>query len=69
VRDLKAVFFVRDFYDDNSLEERKHFMPGNSLPGRKNEVTFNDGEVLVGTTTGYDYERPGFFIFPRGWKM
>jgi hypothetical protein len=28
------------------------------------EVTFKDGEVLVGTTLGYDPSRPGFFIFP-----
>jgi hypothetical protein len=64
VRDLKAVFFVRDFHGDNSLEERKHFVAGKVLSGRKIEVTFNDGEVLVGTTTGYDAERSGFFLFP-----
>jgi hypothetical protein len=64
VRDLKAVFFVRDFYGDNSLEERKHFVAGKGLPGRKVEVTFNDGEVMVGATTGYEPERPGFFLFP-----
>jgi hypothetical protein len=68
VRDLKAVFFVRDFYGDNSLEERKHFVPGTALPGRKVEVTFNDGEVLVGATTGYAPERPGFFLFPADAK-
>jgi hypothetical protein len=62
--ELKAVFFVRDFYGDNSLEERKHFVPGKALPGRKVEVTFHDGEVLVGTTTGYEAGRPGFFVFP-----
>ncbi len=28
------------------------------------EVTCVDGEVIVGTTTGYDPKRPGFFLFP-----
>lgn len=28
------------------------------------EVTFTDGEVLVGTTTGYDAQRPGLFLSP-----
>jgi hypothetical protein len=28
------------------------------------EVTCKDGEVIVGTTTGYDPKRPGFFLFP-----
>jgi hypothetical protein len=64
VRDLKAVFFVRDFYGDNSREERKHFVGGKVVSGRKVEVVFTDGEVLVGTTTGYDPQRLGFFLFP-----
>lgn len=28
------------------------------------EVTCLDGEVMVGTTTGYDPKRPAFFLFP-----
>jgi hypothetical protein len=28
------------------------------------EVTFKDGEKLVGTTLGYDPQRPGFFFIP-----
>jgi hypothetical protein len=28
------------------------------------EVTCLDGEVIVGTTTGYDPKRLGFFLFP-----
>ena len=68
VRDLKAVFFVRDFHGGNSLDERKHFLPGTVGSGRRVEVTFLDGEVLVGTTTGYDSQRPGFFLFPADTK-
>jgi hypothetical protein len=64
LRDLKAVFFVRDFSGDNAYEERKTFLAGKGLSGKKIEVTFKDGEVLVGTTMGYDAQRPGFFLFP-----
>jgi hypothetical protein len=64
LRDLKAVFFVRNFAGDNSYEEKKYFVAGKMLSGKKIEVTFKDGEVLVGTTTGYDPQRPGFFLFP-----
>lgn len=39
-------------------------MAGKAVSGKKIEVTFNDGEVLVGTTMGYDAQRPGFFLFP-----
>ena len=64
MRDLKAIFFVRDFAGNSTYEEQKKFVAGTSLSGRKMEVTFIDGEVLVGTTTGYDAQRPGFFLFP-----
>ena len=30
--------------------------------GRRIKVAFRDGEVLVGTTTGYQPGRPGFFL-------
>ena len=62
--DLKAVFFVKDFTGDSSYNEKKEFTAGQKPTGRKIEVTFLDGEVLVGTTTGYDPKRPGFFLFP-----
>ena len=64
VKELKAVFFVRDFSGNYQYDERKSYMEGEKPSGRKIEVTFNDGEVLVGTTLGYDPSRPGFFLFP-----
>ena len=64
MRDLKAIFFVRDFNGNSDYEEQKRFVADTPLSGRKMEVTFTDGEVLVGTTTGYDAQRPGFFLFP-----
>ena len=62
--DLKAVFFVRDFAGNKALKERKHLAEGEKPHGRLIEVTCVDGEVIVGTTTGYDPVRPGFFLFP-----
>ena len=62
--ELKAVFFVRDFSGDRVYKERKTLMEGEKTQGRVIEVTFADGETLVGTTMGYDPRRPGYFIFP-----
>ncbi len=64
VKHLKAVFFVRDFVGDPSYNERKEFLPGQVVSGRKVEMTFTDGEVLVGSTVGYEPRRPGFFFIP-----
>lgn len=64
IKDLKAVFFVRDFVGDPSYNERKCFAEGERPPGRKVKVTFRDGEVLVGSTVGYDRRRLGFFLIP-----
>ena len=64
VSDLKAVFFVRDFLGNRDYDERKAPIPGEKIQGRLIEVTCRDGEVLVGSTTGYDPKRSGFFFFP-----
>lgn len=64
LKDLKAVFFVRDFEGTPSYNEIKNFNEGQRPPGRKVEVTFMDGETLVGSIMGYDHHRPGFFLFP-----
>jgi len=64
LNDLKAVFFVRDFMGNPSYNERKYFTEGQQLSGRKVYVSFKDGEVLVGSTIGYDPKRNGFFLFP-----
>ena len=64
VKDLKAIFFVQDFEGNAQYSERKSYGEGERAQGRKVEVTFADGEILVGSTMGYDPNRPGFFIFP-----
>jgi len=64
VNDLKAIFVVRDFIGDPLYKERKEYVEGEKPSGRKVEVTFKDGEMLVGSTLGYDPKRQGFFVFP-----
>jgi hypothetical protein len=34
------------------------------MTGRRLEVTFLDGEVLVGSTMNYQPHGPGFFLLP-----
>jgi hypothetical protein len=62
--ELKALFFVKDFIGDSKRIELSEFDPSHPAVGRKIKVEFKDGEVLVGTTTGYQPGRPGFFMQP-----
>ena len=59
---LKAVFFVRELEGDPTYNERKSF--DRPMTGRRLEVTFLDGEVLVGSTMNYQPHGPGFFLLP-----
>jgi hypothetical protein len=64
VRDLKALFFVKDF-DGNPAHKRKlNFDEGKPYQGRKALITFHDGEKIAGTVLSYEKNRPGFFIVP-----
>lgn len=65
VKRLKAVFVVRDFHGNPQFEERSFYLEGENPPGLKLEVTFADGEVMVGSTVlNYDPNRQGNFIIP-----
>jgi hypothetical protein len=64
IADLKAVFFVKDFDGNPDYNEIKAFDPAKPVSGRKISVLFKDGERLVGTTTGYQPDRIGFFLTP-----
>jgi hypothetical protein len=59
---LKALFFVREFEGNPGHVEEKQFVT--RPPGRKIEVTFRDGEVLVGSTLNYRPDGQGFFVQP-----
>ena len=62
--ELKALFFVKSFHGDPLHVEHKDFDPARPPAGRRIRVVFQDGEILVGTTTGYQPGRPGFFLIP-----
>jgi hypothetical protein len=65
VKELKALFFVRSLKGDAQYRERKNFRPEDPNRGPKVEITFSDGETLVGYTVVRDvWERTGFFVTP-----
>jgi hypothetical protein len=64
ISELKAIFFVKDPAGNPGHEELKAFDPATPVVGRKIRVVFKDGEVLLGTTQGYQPNRPGFFVTP-----
>jgi len=59
---VKAVFFVKDLQsqpgrvDDNTFDHQPR--------GRKVEVTFQDGEMMIGSTLTYRPDGRGFFLQP-----
>jgi hypothetical protein len=59
---LKAVCFVRDLDGDPAYVEQHTFET--SPHGRKIEITFLDGDVIVGSTLNYQPEGSGFFLCP-----
>jgi PilZ domain len=59
---LKAVFFVREFGGNPGYVDRQEFE--GAAHGRKMEITFLDGEVVLGSTLTYRPEGPGFFLHP-----
>ena len=62
LKDIKAVFFVSDFTGNPEYQDS----PPTGVPkdGRTIEVTFTDGERIVGRPVEYDPQRSGFFMFP-----
>jgi hypothetical protein len=64
LKELKALFFVKNFDGSPTHNERKEFDPNRPVAGRKIKVIFKDEEILVGVTNGYQPGRPGFFMVP-----
>jgi hypothetical protein len=60
----QSNFFVKDFSGNRERNEVLGFPIEKPVVGRKIRVDFQDGETLIGTTQGYDPNRPGFFIIP-----
>jgi hypothetical protein len=63
VAELKALFFVKSFTGNPEHEEPSEF-PEKTAAGRRLRIIFKDGEIMAGTTQGFDRSRPGFFVLP-----
>ena len=65
-KELKAVFFVKDFAGDPKRREARGFERANTdvSRGKKIGVRFKDGELVFGYTLTYLPDRSGFFITP-----
>ena len=63
VRELKAVFFVRDLVGNTAHRDAQKFPPGH-VAGRHVEVRFRDGEVILGTAESPVTDPLGFFLIP-----
>jgi len=65
-KELKAVFFVKDFAGDPKRKEAHGFEQATTdiSRGKKVAVRFKDGEVVFGYTLTYMPDRSGFFITP-----
>lgn len=68
IREIKAIFFVKTFEGNKNYKAHISFEDGDRPQGRKCEVVFNDGEIMQGSTMGYDNSRPGFFMIPADAK-
>jgi hypothetical protein len=65
-RQLKAMFFVRQFAGDTARRDVRGFIeaPGETAQGKKLAVRFKDGELLCGYSLAFSPDREGFFMFP-----
>jgi hypothetical protein len=59
--ELKALFFVKDFAGNPA---RREAPDPSQLLGKKIEVTFADGEGLIGSSVAYNPRNLGFFMQP-----
>jgi len=59
--ELKALFFVKDFAGDPAHKDASRPF---QFPGKPIEVTFSDGEKLIGASVAYNPRNLGFFMQP-----
>jgi len=62
IEELKAIFIVKSFKGNKDRKDKyTNEMPGG---GRKVQVEFSDGEILIGYTQDYSPTHNGFFVVP-----
>ena len=59
---LKALFIVKDFEGDKNRNES--YTDAVPAGGRKVQITFKDGEEVIGYSQSFSQDRPGFFLIP-----
>lgn len=64
VRDLKAVFFVRDLVGNPAHQDAQKFPLGSRPVSAHVEVRFRDGEIILGTAESPTADPQGFFLIP-----
>ena len=66
VKELKAIFFVKDFIGNSDYKKGRSFEHFNyDTPSQRPVIVyFKDGEKLYGTTYNYNPTRTGFFVYP-----
>ena len=64
VKDLKAIFFVKDFEGNPHYKAGKEFGEGSPKAGKIYTVSFHDGEVITGRVLNLAEENRGFFLYP-----
>jgi len=66
LRDLKALFFVKDTEGNPSHHEATEPTPGDPrlVGGQPIAVEFKDGEQIVGATNRFPPNRPFFYVTP-----
>ncbi len=62
IEGIKSIFFVKDL--SGNKEHKKNYKDNIPGGGKKIQVEFNDGEIIVGYVLGYSPERQGFFMTP-----
>lgn len=60
---LKALFYVKDYLGNRDYDPPPGFGPAPAL-GRRCIVTFEDGEVIYGSTPDYSPDARGFTLHP-----
>ena len=63
LRELKALFYVKDYFGNRDYKPPLGF-GATAGRGRRCVVTFQDGEVIFGTTPDYVEGATGFSLFP-----
>ena len=62
VENMKALFFVKDH--EGNKDHKREYKDIIAGGGKKVEVSFNDGETIIGYVLGYSPERQGFVMTP-----